>query len=141
MPSDTNNCERKLLGMKLTAIKDFGRIVLWIGGAAIAVVVFYFASEAAQERRIFDNTVKTEKTVERLADHIEYAASAFERSTRTFESLDHTMAAQHTLIRETRETLSAVNATQRELKKENGRLANSITALTAEVRKQNGTGP
>lgn len=144
MPSATSVCDpekKKILGMSISFVKDVGRFVAWVISAAVVIVVFYFVSEREQERRVSDNKTKTEKTEERLSDHIEHAIKAFDRSTQTFDKLDRTMTAQRTLIREARETLSAVDATQQEIKKENGRLARSIEDLAREVRKRNGEEP
>ena len=145
MPNNNNNCDpekkRKILGLSAGFVKDATKFMAWILSATVAIIVFYFLSEAKQEQRISNNKTKAEKTEERLSDHIEHATKAFDRATLTFDKLDSTLTEQRTIINETRITLSAVNATQQEIKKENGRLAQSVDELAKEVRERNGNGP
>ena len=145
MPNNLANCDpekkRKILGVSVNFMKDLGKFMAWIFSATLAIVAFYFVSEAKQELRISDNKTKSEKNEGRISDHIETAIAAFERSTKTFDKFDKTMTEQGRLIVEARMTLGVVDATQQEIKRENGRLARSIEALAKEVRKRNGSGP
>lgn len=145
MPDTSVACtpeqKKKILGMSVGFVKDLGKFVAWLLSATLALVAFYFISEAKQELRISDNKTKSEKTEERFSDHLTHSTKAFDRTTTTLDKLNSTMEEQRKVISATRETLSGLNATQQEIKRENGRLARSIEELAKEVRKQNGSGP
>ncbi len=145
MPNSANACDvekkRKILGLNADFMKNAGKFMAWVLIAAVAIISFYFVSEAQQEQRISDNKTKMEKTEERVSNHIRHAAETFARSSKILEKFDNTMTEQRVLIRETREVLIGLSSTQREIKRENGRLAKSVEVLAAEVRKRNGAMP
>jgi septal ring factor EnvC (AmiA/AmiB activator) len=98
------------------------KFLVYLGTLIIAITVFIFTSQAAQDRRIGENCTSIERNATRHQEHVQHAVQ-------TFDKIDRTLTSQQELMTKTRETMVKVEVSQEKLVEE-------VKKLSDEVRKR-----